>query len=252
MAELRGWIAQIAEQSGRAAGIVRTLSHSVHKLSPQLAAVDSKGVCREAPVLAEDRPTVFVVDDDPAARDSVAAMIRSRGMAVESYASAEQFFGQFDRGRLGCLVTDVRMAGMSGLGLLERLKQERISLPAVVITGYGDVPTAVEAMRVGAVTFLEKPCGEGDLCKSIGEAIETHRRLRQRQARLAEVQARFARLTPGEARVLEQMMAGKPNKAIAADLQIGLRTVELRRANVMKKIEVDSVAELVRLAMETP
>jgi FixJ family two-component response regulator len=198
----------------------------------------------------EDRPTVFVVDDDPAARDSVAAMIRSRGIEVESYASAEQFFGQFNRGRLGCLVTDVRMAGMSGLSLLERLKQERISLPAVVITGYGDVPTAVEAMRAGAVTFLEKPCGEGDLLKSIGEAIETHRRLRRQQARLAEIQARFARLTPGEVRVLEQMIAGKPNKTMAADLQIGLRTVELRRANVMKKIEVDSVAELVRLAME--
>ncbi len=198
----------------------------------------------------EDRPTVFVVDDDPAARDSVAAMIRSRGMAVESYASAEQFFEQFDRGRLGCLVTDVRMAGMSGLNLLERLKQERLSLPAVVITGYGDVPTAVEAMRAGAVTFLEKPCGEGDLWKSIAVAIETHRRLRRQQARLADIQARFARLTPGEALVLERMIAGKPNKAIAADLQIGLRTVELRRANVMKKIGVDSVAELVRLAME--
>ena len=198
----------------------------------------------------EDRPTVFVVDDDPAARDSVAAMIRSRGMAVESYASAEQFFTQFDRGRLGCLVTDLRMAGMSGLNLLERLKQERISLPAVVITGYGDVPTAVEAMRAGAVTFLEKPCKEGDLWKSIGEAIETHRRLRSRQARLADIQARFARLTPGEALVLERMIAGKPNKTIAADLEIGLRTVELRRANVMKKIGVDSLAELVRLAME--
>ena len=172
----------------------------------------------------EDRPTVFVVDDDPAARDSVAAMIRSRGMAVESYASAEQFFEQFDRGRLGCLVTDVRMAGMSGLNLLERLKQERLSLPAVVITGYGNVPTAVEAMRAGAVTFLEKPCGEGDLWKSIAVAIKTHRRLRRQQARLADIQARFARLTPGEALVLERMIAGKPNKAIAADLQIGLRT----------------------------
>ncbi len=198
----------------------------------------------------EDRPTVFIVDDDPAARDSLAAMIRSRGMAVESYASAEEFFGQFDRGRLSCLVTDVRMAGMSGLNLLERLKQERIPLPAVVITGYGDVPTAVEAMRAGAVTFLEKPCGEGDLWKSIGEAIEMHRRLRHRQDRLADIQARFARLTPGEAQVLERLIAGKPNKAIAADLQIGLRTVELRRANVMKKIQVESVAELVRLAME--
>jgi FixJ family two-component response regulator len=142
------------------------------------------------------------------------------------------------------------MAGMSGLNLLEQLKQERISLPAVVITGYGDVPTAVEAMRAGAVTFLEKPCGEVDLWKSIQEAIETHRRLRHQQARRADIQARFARLTPGEARVLERMIAGKPNKAIAADLQIGLRTVELRRANVMKKIGVDSVAELVRLAME--
>ena len=110
----------------------------------------------------------------------------------------------------------------------------------MVITGYGDVPTAVEAMRAGAVTFLEKPCGEGDLWKSIAVAIETHRRLRRQQARLADIQARFARLTPGEALVLERMIAGKPNKAIAADLQIGLRTVELRRANVMKKIGVDS------------
>ena len=198
----------------------------------------------------DGQPTVFVVDDDPAARASVAAMIEARGVCVETYDSAERFLDRFDRRRFGCLVTDMRMDGMSGLDLQEKLQAENVGLPVIIITAYGDVPVAVQAMRAGAVTMLEKPCRGRELWQSIQKAIDWYRKQRRMQSRRDELQTRLARLTPEERQVMEQMAAGTPNKAIAARLDIGLRTVELRRANVMKKMEADSLARLVQLLLE--
>jgi FixJ family two-component response regulator len=193
--------------------------------------------------------TVFIVDDDPAARDSVAALVRSKGVPVDTYASAEEFLAAFDPQRVGCLVVDVRMTGMTGLDLQEVLRQRGSRLPIVVITGFGDVPTAVRAMRAGAFTFLEKPCRDQELWNCVQKALDAAGRMQVEDTRKAEVETRLAQLTPDELRVMREMVAGKPNKVIASELDIGLRTVELRRANVLKKMQADSLAELVRLAL---
>jgi len=195
-------------------------------------------------------PTVFVVDDDPASRDSVAALVVSKGLVTQCYASAEQFLENFDRSRYGCLVLDMRMTGMSGLELQEELLAQRIRIPVIIITGYGDVSAATSAMRNGAVTFLQKPCSEEELWESISTALERHRECQEVEARCDDLQAKFARLTPQEHEVMEELVAGTPNKVIAAKLEMGLRTVELRRANIMKKLETRSLAEVVRLNVE--
>jgi FixJ family two-component response regulator len=197
----------------------------------------------------QELPRVFVVDDDWAARESVVAMVTSKGVHAQGYASAEEFLDDFDPSWLGCLVTDVRMAGMSGVQLQETLRADGITLPVILISGYADVPTAVHTMRAGAVTFLEKPCREDDLWSAIGKAIEWHRRRREARRRAEWLEARFTQLTPGERDVMRAMVAGKPNKVIASELEIGLRTVELRRANVLQKTGAGSLAELVRLAV---
>ena len=192
--------------------------------------------------------TVFVVDDDPVARSSIAALIRSKGIRTEAFESAEQFLEAFDRSCGGCLVVDVRMSGMTGLELQEQLADHNIFLPVVVITGYANVSMAVRAMRGGAITFLEKPCHEQDLWNAIEAAIERDASQRDTIQRREELRDRLATLTEGELLVLEKVIEGKPNKIVAAELDIGLRTVELRRANVLKKMEAGSLAELVQMA----
>jgi two-component system, LuxR family, response regulator FixJ len=193
--------------------------------------------------------TIFVVDDDPAARESVAALIKSRGMPVETFDSAEAFLAAFDPSRRGCLVLDVRMNGMSGLDLQERLAASGAMLPVIIITGHADVPMAVRAMQSGAVTFLEKPCADQELWANVQKALETDSRQEQQSARKAEVANRLATLTPAERQVLNLLMSGKPNKSIAAELDLGLRTVELRRSMIMKKMDAESLAELVRMVL---
>ncbi len=197
----------------------------------------------------QNEMTVFIVDDDPAARDSVAALVRSKGLPVETFASAEDFLNAFQPRSLGCLVVDVRMTGMTGLELHDTLRQRNHLLPVIIITGFGDVPTAVRAMRAGAFTFLEKPCRDQELWAALQRAIDCGAELQAEQGRRSEIEARIATLTPDEQRVMREMVDGKPNKVIAAELDIGLRTVELRRANVLKKMQADSLAELVRLAL---
>jgi two-component system, LuxR family, response regulator FixJ len=198
----------------------------------------------------EGEPIIFVVDDDPAARESVAAMVAARGMAAETYASAEEFLARFDRGRPGCLIVDLRMGGISGLELQRKLREEGILLPFIVITAYGDVPTAVAAMRTGALTFLEKPCSHEDLWESICRGLEEHRRQREAESRRLALAARRDALTPQEAQVMRMMLDGVPNKMIASQLGIGLRTVELRRARILKKMDVASLVDLVRIDLE--
>jgi FixJ family two-component response regulator len=197
----------------------------------------------------DDNPVVYVIDDDLAARESIAALVRAKGLDVETFPSAESFLAELDPEQLGCVVADMRLTGMNSLDLQEKLRTDDVSLPVIIITGYGDIPSAVRALRTGAVTFLQKPCREQELWENIEKAIQQHRDQREARAGVAEIKNRLARLTPDENRVLECLIAGKPNKAIAAELEIGLRTVELRRANIMKKMQAGSLAELVRLRL---
>ena len=192
-------------------------------------------------------PTVFVVDDDQDMRELLRHLVGSVGLTVETSARAQQFLDTYDAGRPGCLVLDVRMPGMSGLDLQEELAARKISLPIIMITGYGDVPTAVCALRAGAVDFVEKPFSRQLLLDRIRHAMEVDRKARRAQAQRAEVAARLARLTPREREVMELVIAGNANKVIAIDLGLCEKTVEVHRARVMRKMEVDCLAELVRL-----
>jgi two-component system, LuxR family, response regulator FixJ len=193
--------------------------------------------------------TVFVVDDDAGARESVVALVGLKGLRAQGFASAEEFLAQYDPSQNGCVVIDVRMAGMSGLELLGTLKARKSSLPVVVITGYADVPMAVRAMQEGAVTFLEKPCGEQELWQAISQALEIEKNQHAQRKQRAETEARLAALTEDELEVLRRLLAGHANKRIASDLDIGLRTVELRRSNIMKKMQATSLPDLVRMAI---
>lgn len=193
--------------------------------------------------------TVFVVDDDPGARESVVALVSLKGLKAEGYASAEDFLAQFDPHRTGCLVVDVKMSGMSGLDLLRRLNERKSHLPVVVITGYADVPMAVKAMQEGAFTFLEKPCQEQELWNAIHGALEREKVQQPQRRERADAEARLGMLTEDELEVFRRLLAGHANKRIAADLDIGLRTVELRRSNIMKKMQATSLPDLVRMAI---
>jgi two-component system response regulator FixJ len=197
---------------------------------------------------------VFIVDDDPAARESVAALVGSHGVTTRTFGSAAEFLAAYSPSQRGCLVVDVRMTGMTGLELQEELRKRGYSIPVIVITGFADVPTAVRAMRAGAVTFLEKPCSDKDLWASIQTALQWESRSQQQRSQREEIVARRATLTPAEVQVLDRLLAGKANKAIASELDLGLRTVELRRATIMKKMGANSLAELVRLilSIESP
>ncbi len=193
-------------------------------------------------------PTVFVVDDDAAVRDSLTWLIQSAGLPVETYDSAQAFLAHYRPSRPGCLVLDLRMPGMSGTELQERLARQEMSLPVIIITGHGDVPTAVKAMRAGAVDLLEKPFDGEVLVKSIREALERDGRNRQEWARWAEAADRLAPLTSREQDVLKLIVAGKSNKEAAAELGVSPKTIEAHRGHIMHKVGVRSLAELVHLA----
>jgi FixJ family two-component response regulator len=194
----------------------------------------------------ESDPVIFIVDDDPAARMSLAALIRSRGLAVETFSSAEDFLGSYDRSQRGCLLVDVRMTGMSGLDLQERLAGKGANLPVVVITGFADVPMAVRAMRAGATSFLEKPSSEQEIWDAIQAALDAENKANRLLQKKGEIAERFAMLNSGELEVLDRILAGLTNKVIAKELNLGMRTVELRRAKIMEKMGSDSLPELVR------
>jgi FixJ family two-component response regulator len=193
--------------------------------------------------------TVFVVDDDAAARESVLALVSLKGVRVQGFASAEEFLAQFGPHMSGCLVVDVRMTGMSGLQLLQQLSARKSTLPAIVITGYADVPMAVKAMQSGAMTFLEKPCQDQELWQAIQQALDKEKSLQSLRRQKGDIEGRLATLTEDEVSVLRKLLEGLPNKRIAVDLDIGLRTVELRRSNIMKKMQAASLPELVRMAI---
>ncbi len=194
-------------------------------------------------------PTVFVVDDDQAMRDSLRWLIESVGLAVECHDSAESFLESYYPGRAGCLLLDVRMPGMSGLELQEYLNKHEIDIPVVVITGHGDVPMSVRAMKQGAIDFIEKPFNDELLLEAIRRALSLDASRREKNALRAELVARLSTLTPREHEVMEMVTAGKSNKEIAAALGVSAKTVEAHRAKVMDKMQAGSLAELVRMAM---
>ncbi|MBN1345135.1 MAG: response regulator transcription factor [Phycisphaerae bacterium] len=194
-------------------------------------------------------PTVYVVDDDQAVRDSLRWLIESTSLSVETFASAREFLDAYDSERPGCLLLDVRMPGMSGLELQEKLNADEISLPVIIITGHGDVQMAVRAMKAGAVDFVEKPFNDQMLVESIRQAIDQDRKARRTRAETTQIKRRLSRLTPREHEVLGMVVAGKLTKQIAGDLRLSEKTIEVHRAHIMSKMHADNVADLVRMTL---
>jgi two-component system, LuxR family, response regulator FixJ len=197
----------------------------------------------------EADPTVFIVDDDPAVRQALTALVRSMHLNAEAYESAQQFLDNFDGARPGCMLLDVRMPGISGLALLEQLNRDDVPLPAIIMSAYGDVPMVVRAMKAGALNFLEKPCRDQQLWEAIQEALKWDSVHRQQVALRSKVLHRLQRFTSGERDVLALLIDGKSNKTIAAELNLSVRTIEVRRAKLMKKMKAESLAELIRLTL---
>jgi len=195
------------------------------------------------------KSTVFVVDDDQAMRNSLKWLIESVGVPVESFASADEFLAAYQPGHSGCLVLDVRMPGMSGLDLQEYLVEHNIQIPAVIITGHGDVPMAVRAMKSGAIDFIEKPFNDEVLLDAIRRAIAYEEQQRSHYSENLRVQERLAHLTPREREVMEMVTDGRSNKEIANSLGVSAKTIEAHRARVMEKMQAGSLAELVRMAL---
>ena len=192
-------------------------------------------------------PTVFVVDDYAPVRRSISRVLHAAGFVEAAFASAEEFLAQYDPQTLGCLVLDLAMPTLNGLELQHILAKAGSLLPIIFLTGTADIPKSVQAMKHGASDFLTKPVNDEDLLAAVRVAIEKNRALRQEQAELFEIRARLATLTPREREVLEYIVAGKLNKQIAGDLGTVEQTVKAHRAQVMEKMRVRSVAELVRL-----
>lgn len=192
--------------------------------------------------------TVYVVDDDPAVRESLKYLIESAGFQVEVFPTAQAFLDANVPRTPGCVLIDVRMPGMGGLELQERLRKEPLSHPVIIITGHGDIPMAIRAVRGGALEFIEKPFDDWSLLEAVRRAIDLDRQTRDERERRSVVLRRAEKLTPREREVMNLVVAGKPNKGIAAELGISQKTVEIHRANAVRKMHADSVADLVRMA----
>ncbi len=194
---------------------------------------------------------VHVIDDDGAVRDSLSFLLASAGLGVVTHESATAFLEALPRysTETGCVVTDVRMPGLSGIELLQRLRAIGVSLPVIVVTGHGDVPLAVEAMKTGAVDFFEKPFDDEALLAAVESALNLNERNVRRRLEQAEIEERLAALTTRERQVLDGLVVGQVNKTIAFDLGISPRTVEIYRANVMTKMQAASLSDLVRMAL---
>ncbi len=191
---------------------------------------------------------VFVVDDDPSVLKGLRRLLAAAGLEVAAFESPQQFLERFDASASGCLVLDLAMPGLNGMELQQELAARGSTLPIVFLTGHGDVPTSVQAMKRGAADFLTKPVDEKDLLAAVASAFEKCRALRKAQAETAEVERRLATLTPREREVLEHIVSGKRNKQVAGELGTVEKTVKVHRARVMEKMHARSLADLVRLA----
>jgi two-component system response regulator FixJ len=194
-------------------------------------------------------PIVHVIDDDDAARQSLEFLVKSAKLPVQAHESALEFLRALPTLNPGCIITDVRMPGLSGIDLLRRLKAMGKTIPVIVITGHGDVPLAVEAMKIGAADFLEKPFDDTVLIACVRSALDRSEKDERRDAERADILSCLETLSNRERQVLEGLVAGNPNKTIAFDLAISARTVEIYRANVMTKMSADSLSDLVRMAL---
>jgi two-component system response regulator FixJ len=194
-------------------------------------------------------PVVHVIDDDDAARDSLSFLLRTANIEARTYETAPAFLAANKNLSLGCVITDVRMPEMTGIELLRRLREGGSNVPVIVITGHGDIPLAVEAMKFGAADFFEKPYDDESLLAAVRVALNRQEGEAQKQAQRSILDERLATLSHRERQVLEGLVAGKPNKIIAFDHDISPRTVEVYRANVMTKMQASSLSELVRMAL---
>ncbi len=198
--------------------------------------------------MTSDSATVFIVDDDQSVRTALARLMRSAGLHAETFASAKEFLEREHPDGPGCMVLDLSMPGSTGLDLQQDMAAADIDLPIVFLTGHGNVPSSVKALKSGAVDFLEKPVDEDRLLSAIKDAVEQDIRTRRDRDKLSEIQGRVARLTRRERQVFRLVVQGKLNKQAAAELGMSEKTVKVHRARVMQKMEADSLAELVRLA----
>ena len=196
-----------------------------------------------------EKSVVHVIDDDEAVREVLAFQLGSAGIDVQTYDSAAGFLKIAPTVQAGCIITDVRMPDFSGIDLLRRLRELKVAAPVIVITAHGDIPLAVEAMRLGAIDFLEKPFEDEVLLASVRSALDRGDRDRKRQVERNEIEARLAALSNRERDVLEGLVAGRANKQIAYDLGISARTIENYRANLMIKMQAASLSDLVRMAL---
>nr|WP_208321374.1 response regulator transcription factor [Thiohalophilus thiocyanatoxydans] len=193
--------------------------------------------------------TIHVVDDDQAVRESIEWLIESVGLNIRTYASANEFLENYTEDSLGCLILDVRMPGISGLDLQHILTERGIDLSVVFVTGHGDVPMAVRALKNGAVDFIEKPFNDQLLLDTIQSAVQKHSQRLKQRAELENLQTRYDNLTTREQEVMDRVVTGKPNRDVGGELGISVKTVEVHRAKVMEKMRARSIADLVKMAM---
>ncbi len=196
--------------------------------------------------------TVYVVDDDEAVRDSLQWLLEGKDYRVRCFESAEAFLARYDPREVACLIVDIRMNGMTGLELQDRLLERKSPLPIVFITGHGDVPMAVNTMKKGALDFIQKPFNEDELLGTVERMLDHAREAFADHQQAASRDALLSKLTGREAQVLERIVAGRLNKQIADDLGISIKTVEAHRANIMEKLEVTTVADLMKVALAKP
>lgn len=199
--------------------------------------------------MRSETETVHVIDDDQALRDSLKFLLESAGIEAVTHESANAFLDLVRQVEPACVITDIRMPGLSGIDLLQRMKDLKLDVPVIVITGHADVPLAVEAMKVGAADFFEKPFDDDALLAAVRSALSRHERDHQRSAERAQIDARLASLSSRERDVLMGLVAGRANKQIAFDLGISPRTIEIYRANLMTKMHAGSLSDLVRMAL---
>src|SRR5438270_2504010 len=203
---------------------------------------------RSDTAMAQQQPTIVVIDDDPSIRKSLDNLFRSVGLAVELFGSPQEFLQSKRSDRPGCIVLDVRFPGRSGLDMQREMAAANTPLPIIFITGYGDIPMSVRAMKAGAVEFLTKPFRDQDLLDAVGVALEQDRVRRANEVRLSELRTRFQTLTARERQVLSLVIAGRLNKQIAGELGVSEMTVKMHRRQVMRKMQATGLAQLVRLA----
>jgi two-component system response regulator FixJ len=199
--------------------------------------------------MTEVDQSVFVVEDDEAVRDSLALLLKSEGWNVRTFNSGSEFLESWDEGMVGCIVLDIRMPGMDGMAVQKALNERRSLLPIIFVTGHGDVPLAVEAMRHGAVDFIEKPYREGSLLDKVEAALAKDAEQRKVLSQQQVILDRIRSMTPREREIMGRMVAGQANKVIAIELEISQRTVEIHRSRVMHKMGTHSLAHLVRMVM---